>query len=295
MSPKVSIIMPTCNSESTIGDAVATVLAQSYKFWELIIVNDGASKATEKILTSFEDHRIRLISLKDCGPAKSRNLAIKEASGELIAFLDSTDLWLPDKLTLQVEQFTGGDKKLGLTHHNYVEFGDFGERLPSHMKDCKGLALAGDLYQDLMVVNFVGRLSVMVKKEALTQVGGLDETLGAQGDWDLWIKVAKAWQIGYIPEPLALYRCWTGEISKDYRPQAAQILKVLERHLLAHGNEPAKARGLWLHNRNMAHDFARAGQKKQAIAHLKEAYKAKPLSWKNLVSALYIGVKKAEN
>ncbi|MDX2471393.1 MAG: glycosyltransferase family A protein [SAR324 cluster bacterium] len=292
MNPKVSIIMPAYNSEATIGDAVATVIAQNYKSWELVIINDGSTDSTEKVAASFEDDRIRLITHINCGVAKSRNRGLEEASGELIAFLDADDLWLPDKLQMQVEQFAKGGERLGLAHHNYVEFGDFGERLPGHLKHCKGLALAGEIWQDLMVVNFIGTLSVMVKKEALTQVGGFDETLNGPEDWDLWIKVAKDWQIGYIPEPLALYRQHEGGISKDYRPYAAQILKVLERHLLAHGSKSNQARGLWLHNRHMAHGFARSGQRRQAISHFKDACRAKPMAIGNLMTALYVGVKK---
>ena len=292
MPPKVSIIMPAYNSAETISEAVLSILSQTFTHWELLIINDGSSDNTLEIANGFTDERISVLSHDNCGVAKTRNCGIKAATGELIAFLDADDLWLPEKLQAQVTCFAAGNENLGLVHHNYIEFGDFGERLPGCLKHCKGLALAGNVWQDLMIVNFIGTLSVMATKTAIEQAGGFDESLNGPEDWDLWLKIAKDNEIEYFPQPMALYRQHEGGISKDYRPYAAQLYRVLERHLLQFGDKPSQARGLWLHNRHMAHGFARAGQKKQAIKHLKEACKAKPLALANLISAVYIAMKR---
>ena len=95
----VSIIMPTYNCGRFIADAIQSVLAQTYKAWELIIVDDGSTDNTADIVTSFSDPRIRYLSNEqNMGAALTRNKALREAKGHYIAFLDADDLWTPEKL-----------------------------------------------------------------------------------------------------------------------------------------------------------------------------------------------------
>lgn len=104
MSDLISIIMPSYNTESYIADSIRSVIAQTYQNWELIIVDDCSTDRTIEIIETFDDPRIILLKNKtNSGAALSRNYALREAKGEWIAFLDSDDLWLPDKLEKQLE------------------------------------------------------------------------------------------------------------------------------------------------------------------------------------------------
>ena len=99
----VSIIMPSYNTGRYIAESIRSVLAQTYTLWELIIVDDCSTDDTHEVVKTFNDSRIRFIkNEKNCGAALTRNRAIREANGEWIAFLDSDDLWAPDKLEKQL-------------------------------------------------------------------------------------------------------------------------------------------------------------------------------------------------
>lgn len=123
----VSIIMPTYNSEMYIKKSINSVLRQTYKNWELIIVDDCSTDTTKKIIRSINDERIKLFELtKNQGAAVARNTGLKKARGEFIAFLDSDDLWKPEKLTLQVKYMKKNNYKF--TSTNYEEIDEHGDK-----------------------------------------------------------------------------------------------------------------------------------------------------------------------
>lgn len=118
----VSIIMPSWNTAALIGESIRSVLAQTYPNWELIIVDDCSTDDTDAVVASFADERIRYIkNERNCGAALTRNLALREARGEWIAFLDSDDLWTPDKLEKQIAFMRENDCPLSYTEYEKID------------------------------------------------------------------------------------------------------------------------------------------------------------------------------
>ncbi len=289
--PLFSIIMPCYNAETYLAEAVGSALGQSEPDFELIVVDDGSTDRSLEVLAQFHDPRIQILQQKNQGAAAARNQGIQKAQGEWIAFLDADDLWLPDKLQTARAAIALGGSRLGLWHHNYREFGAFGERAANPLKLAQGLRLEGEVYADLIIHNFIATLTVVARKAALEQAEGFDQGLRGPEDWDLWIKISQAWEVGYCPKPLAKYRQLVTGLSKNYKLYEKEIYKVLQRHLLSSGNKKAIAQGLWIHHRHMAHGFARQKERALSLSHWLKALRARPRAASNWSSLLWILLK----
>lgn len=209
--PLVSIIMPAYNAEKYLADAIRSVLAQTFKNWELVIVDDGSTDGTRETAQSFssQDGRIKYVSQPNRKLANARNTGIKNSSGDLVAFLDSDDLWLSHKLEAQIATMreTGAD----------VVFSDgFVFRDDETMSESvsfgtvRGRFTGEEMFALLLLDNRVPVLSALARKEILIQAGLFDEDArlhyGCE-DYDLWFRVAKAGASFYgMEEKLVRYR-----------------------------------------------------------------------------------------
>lgn len=243
--PAVSIIMPAYNAEKTIAESIQSVLNQTFRDWELIIINDGSSDSTSTIVIAYEDPRIILLEQDNSGVAEARNNGIKNASGKMIAFLDSDDLWLKTKLEkfmsyVDEYHFTGLIySKMRFFHNNpensvsYNPWEAFDESNP---------------YYHLLLVDYVPTLTVMVNKEVFDDVGLFDKAFFGTEDWDMWIRIVHKYPVALIDEELSLYRNHTSGISKKFDRQHHQKYQVMQKHLLHNPelNSLLKKKGLWI-------------------------------------------------
>ena len=285
----VSIIMPAFNAEKTIGDAIQSVLDQTYSNWELIIVDDGSTDDTFRVIQQFMDSRIKATQRSNHGVAASRNYALSIAEGQYIAFLDSDDLWFSEKLVHQLAAFQNPGSSVGLIHTNYLEFDDQGMYAPKPLKHLFGLKIEGQVHADLMVHDFIATLTVMVTREAIAAVGMFREDFYGTEDWDLWIRIAEHFTVKYLPTQLGKYRLVNGSLSKNYDKYEQELQKVLDSHLeKKHTSSAHLHLGRWLFHKHMAHGFARSENFKKAFFHWKKAFAAKPLELKNILSLLYL-------
>ena len=213
---KVSIIIPTYNREKKIVKAIESVLNQTYKNFELIVVDDGSTDKTKSVVESFKDPRIKYYFQENSGrPAVARNTGIKNCSGSLIAFLDSDDEWLPTKLEKQIKKMKDNKEADVVTclcifknESNNTE----------NKKDFYNYS--GKFFDRLFyTLDSMTPSSVLVKKEILDKVGLFDESKMCAGveDFDLWLRIAKSgYKIDYVPEHLFKYNYHPGIfISKD--------------------------------------------------------------------------------
>lgn len=195
---KVSIIMPSYNTAQFIERSIESVVAQTYQNWELIIVDDCSSDNTDEVVSEIRDERIKYFKNdKNYGAAYSRNKALREASGKWIAFLDSDDLWMPDKLEKQIRFMESNQYHFSYT--NYVEI-DEDDQLT-------GMFVTGPkkINKALMYTfNYMGCLTVMYDREfvGLVQI----EDLKKRNDYALWIKVSHKSSAYLLNETLAQYR-----------------------------------------------------------------------------------------
>ncbi|WP_310489427.1 glycosyltransferase family 2 protein [Chamaesiphon sp. VAR_69_metabat_338] len=202
-SPTVSVVIPTYNRAGVIGKPIRSVLAQSYQDFEIIVVDDCSNDDTERVLESFNDPRIRYIRHQsNSGAAVARNTGIDNSTGAYIAFLDSDDEWLPEKLAKQLNLFQQCSSEVGFIYTGFaaVDEGDRVKRIvSSHHR--------GSLSDRLLYSNFIGTPStVMVKRKYLQQVRGFDPNMPSFiEDMDLWLRLSEHCQFEVIPEVLTRY------------------------------------------------------------------------------------------
>ena len=215
MAQEVSVIIPTYNRSAYIGEAIRSVQAQSYPRVEIIVADDGSTDRTADIVAGFGD-AVRYISLPHSGqPAVARNRALREASGEFIAFLDSDDQFLPDKLTLQVASFEQ-HPEVGLVYSNGHFFRDDPAQPTGYVLD--GMPTpSGEILSELLRGNFLASPVVLLRRSCLDVVSPFDEDprLFVAEDYELWLRISAHFPAIYAPGDVAAIRRHTGSASHD--------------------------------------------------------------------------------
>ena len=202
---EVSVIMPTYNCGRFIAESIRSVLAQTYTNWELIIVDDCSTDNTKEIVRGFDDARIRFLqNEQNEGAAVTRNKALRAAKGQYIAFLDSDDLWAPDKLARQIAFME--QHGYAFTYHEYIEIDEASEPM--------GIYVSGKKHVrpfDMYCCCWPGCLSVMYD----TQVVGLIQIpdIRKNNDSAMWLQAIRKADCYLLPENLAQYRRRTGSIT----------------------------------------------------------------------------------
>lgn len=206
--PKVSIIIPTYNSSRFIKRTIGSVLAQTFRDWELIIVDDCSRDSTELAVREFAkfDKRIKFIKTPENsgGPATPKNIGLENAVGEYVAFLDHDDEWFPEKLEKQLRVFQNSkDENLGLVscYINLVE-----EKTKKNISKHTKL-FRGDVLPKIIKENFiVTTSSVMIKNEIIKKIGFFDSSFKTFDDWDMWIRIAeKGYYFDFVNSVLINY------------------------------------------------------------------------------------------
>jgi len=210
-NPLVSVIIPMFNGENTIGETIRSVQAQTYQNWELLVVDDCSTDKSRDVLKELtrQDRRIRLIEsdYNFGGPARPRNIGIRNASGKYLAFLDSDDLWLPNKLKLEVD-FLENNKEYFLVHSKC-----FIKKNEKISGTSPRKADSGNVFNRLYLeLNFIACLTVMMvnKKDPEQFFFPEEERFISVEDYVLWLSIAKKHRIGFIDEPLAIYMLHEG-------------------------------------------------------------------------------------
>jgi glycosyltransferase involved in cell wall biosynthesis len=225
--PAVTVIIPTFNRAAIVGRAIRSVLAQTCQDWELIVVDDGSTDGTEQGVRSFSDHRIKYIRHeRNRGGAAARNTGIRCARGEYVAFLDSDDEWLPEKLEKELEVFRDSDPEVGLVYSGQIVLDERGRVLKVGMP-----RKSGWVHGALLESNFIGSCSrVTVKKQVLDRVAGFDETFLNGEDSDLWLRVAKVWKIACVPYCLVRRYLLSDRLTASLWDICAGRERILQKH-----------------------------------------------------------------
>ena len=199
-NPHVSVIIPTYNRGWVLKEAIDSVLAQEFKEFELIVVDDGSTDNTGEILDSYEQDII-VLRQSNKGVSAARNRGITEAAGRLVAFLDSDDLWLPRKLTSQVDFFNLNPAAvINQTEEIWVRNGVRVNPKTRHHK------FSGMIFERSLALCLVSPSAVMIKKNLFSEVGVFDENLPACEDYDLWLRISCRYPVHLIETPLIMKR-----------------------------------------------------------------------------------------
>lgn len=209
--PKVSIVIPVYNALEYLPYAIASVEAQSFQDFEVLIVDDGSTDNIEEwFLENIFDCRYRLISQENQGISGARNRGVKEAVGEYVAFLDADDFWAPEKLEQQTNCL---DHEPGVALvHTWLSMVDVSGQPTGRVLESYA---EGDAYKSLLVKNSVACASVMLRRQCFEKVGYFDLDLLSMEDWDMWIRMARHYRFAVIPDALTFYRQVPTSLTKD--------------------------------------------------------------------------------
>jgi alpha-1,3-rhamnosyltransferase len=221
--PLVSVIIPAYNHEQYVGACLESVIKQSYRNIQIIVINDGSTDNTEgKILSLIQnsERNISYISKENEGVCKTLNLGLSIAKGKYIAFLASDDMWAHNRIEKQVcfleknssVGFIFSDSKFVfnevVSNSRYSDYKLVLNKIFSEPYTIK------NIYYDLILENFISAITVLVRKKCIDEVGIFDSNIAFE-DYDMWLRLSKKFPVAYIPETLALYRIHTTNISHD--------------------------------------------------------------------------------
>jgi glycosyltransferase involved in cell wall biosynthesis len=221
----ISVIIPTFNYGRFLRQAIDSVLAQTYAPLEIIVVDDGSTDDTPEIAASYGD-RIRYIRQRNAGVGAARNKGIASARGEYLAFLDSDDLWLPEKLERQIARFEASPE-LGFVHTGVERFDESGS-LGISMPAFEGRIAREMLRLDREIVAAIGS-GLLLPKRVAEEVGGFDTRLPPSEDWDFCYRIALRYRVGFVPLVLVRYRLHAAGIHLNVARMEKGMLTALEK------------------------------------------------------------------
>ncbi len=223
--PLISVIIPVYNGEKTIRETIESVLNQTFREFELLVINDGSQDRTLEIVESIQDSRLKVFSYPNAGQSTSRNRGIELATGEYISFIDADDLWTPDKLEAQVKVLQ--ENPQAAVAYSWTNWIDESSQLVgkgSHITE------KGKVFAKLLLNDFVANGSnSLIRRQVLTEVGGFDASVTPAEDWDMWLRIAAHYEFVAVPSSQVLYRITPNSASFNVWKMEVSSLKVIEK------------------------------------------------------------------
>lgn len=241
--PRVSVVMPTFNRAVELPRSIHSVLSQTVRDLELVIIDDASTDSTESVVASFNDDRIRYEKLtKNVGGAEARNVGIRMARSDIVAFQDSDDEWTCLKLESLLNELES-DEELGVVFSSYIQVWNTGCRL---MPVGKYKFLQDHAYTSLLWQNHIGTPALMVKKKHLDEVGGFDPMMPRYQDWALALNLAQVTALKYVEEPTLLAYVTKGSITQNNNAHRIALERLYEAHSIAISKDKT-LKAAWLH------------------------------------------------
>ena len=228
----VSVIIPAYNAEAFIERTLNSVLSQTYKNIEVLVVDDGSQDKTVEIVQAIaqKDNRVKLLQQANSGVAAARNLGIKHSQGEFIAPIDADDIWYPQNIEKQVQCLLEGGESVGLVYSWSVDI----DEQDLATGNFRASNIEGKVYKTLVCHNFLGNASAsLIRRSCFEKLGGYNCQLreeNAQGceDWELYLRIAEHYQFRVVREFLIGYRKILGSMSRDYSKMAKSHSLMLQ-------------------------------------------------------------------
>jgi glycosyltransferase involved in cell wall biosynthesis len=202
-APFVTVIVPSLNQGQYIGEALDSIFAQTYKDYEVIVVDGGSTDGTAAAVGRYGD-KVLFFRQSGKGVSRAKNQALERARGRFIAFLDADDAWYPDKLARQVALLED-HPEYGFCSSDVDFFDETGITIRSAI-GAEKKPRSGMVFDDLFANNFISSATIILRRECFEKVGRFDEEIFYAEDTEMWIRVAKEFSLGYISESLSRYR-----------------------------------------------------------------------------------------
>jgi glycosyltransferase involved in cell wall biosynthesis len=224
----VSVIIPVYNRMDLLPRAVRSVLNQTYDKLEIIVVDDGSTEDIKGVLDILDDDRIHFIrQTTNRGVAATRNIGIRSAQGEYIAFLDSDDEWFEHKIERQLSDLIDRGDDYQISYHPV----DFSKDFDSKFARRSAFDKEGDILQYALEGNCVGIVTMVMKRDHVLSMGGFDERFRGHEDWEFLIRLAEYYKFGYVDEILARIHIHKGsKLSREYDKYAHHRKLLYDRH-----------------------------------------------------------------
>ncbi len=253
--PSVSVVIPTYNRSALLKQAVLSVLAQTYTDFEIIVVDDGSTDDTRQVVEGLRDPRVRYVWQQNQQRCVARNHGIREARGQWIAFLDSDDLWFPNRLRYQFQAMVR-NPGIGFVYCGSVRVDERGRFVyPQDFLRFRKTDAVTDKYSELLVADCLTSITPLIDSDLLREVGEFDATLRHAEDWDMWIRMAGKTKFLLVDQALTAVRIHTGNRSGNPLTTLPADMVILDKHMPAGEDTTDPA----LRTRAEMHSYARAG------------------------------------
>ena len=226
-APRVSILLPVYNREALIAQAVESVMSQTMSDWELIVVDDASTDRTREVLARYQS-RLTLITQAHAGAYVARNRALQEAKGELIAFLDSDDRWLPQKLERQIPLFDNPETGLVYGNAQLMKISTTGRKALRRTFFDLYAPARGQVFEPLMRRNFIPQSSVVVRRSSLQKTGPFSRTEALGADYAKWAQIALVDCFEYIQQPVFELSLHEGSLSRRRGESIGSQIRLFE-------------------------------------------------------------------
>ena len=277
----VSVVIPTFNRRDYITIALDSVLAQNYKDYEIVVIDDGSRDDTKEVLRPYQD-AISYFYQENRGISGARNRGIRESRGDYIALLDSDDYWLPEKLKRQVDRIRK-EPECGMVATRCSSIAPDGTFRKKNRPGKSGWIL-----NDIFKANFIRTSSALITRKCFDTVGLFDESLPEGEEYDLWLRIAKQYPIAFINEPLTVYTDNPHGVSTDSLAGRLIRLKVLEKEYLKESIPPQLYKKRMSRNYHyVGRHYLKRGKKSEGMQYLRQALSLNPLNIKNLFYYLW--------
>lgn len=269
---KVSVILPTYNRAEILSRSINSLIQQTYADLEIVVVDDASTDDTESVVKSFNDERINyILHDENRGANVARNTGISQSTGEYIAFQDSDDVWLPQKIQRQIEAFQQARSETGLVSAGVCRV------WPDYQTDY----LPGDKWRtqdfirSLIHNNFIPTQAAMIKRECIQKVGNFNNELPRLQDWEMWIRLSKEYNFELVDETLVVKNMNVDELSYSRRntdhPHALEL--IIKRHKELFSDYPD---AFAMHLLNIGSQYILQGNPEKGNEYLKKSIKERP-------------------
>ncbi|QJT07950.1 glycosyltransferase family 2 protein [Oceanidesulfovibrio marinus] len=227
-TPAVSIIITCYNYGQYVGEALDSVLNQTFTDWEAFVVDDGSTDNTADVVSRYlDDPRVRYVYQQNAGQASAKNTGIREAKGEFVAFLDADDIWQSEKLAMQLPLFSNPNVGVVYSKRRILDTNGVIRTFyhpPLHR---------GNVLDHMFIDNFVCFSSSIARRSILNDARGFDESLDMGIDYDLWIRLAARYEFDFVDAPLVTYRVGhTGQMSNKLLCRLDHAWEIMHKNLL---------------------------------------------------------------
>lgn len=229
MNDLVSVVIPAYNTGYYVSHAIESVLAQSYPNIQIVLINDGSVDKTDREIERYlPNDRIKYIYQDNMGPSATRNVGIINSDGSLIAFLDSDDIWLPNKIEKQLNKLYESGADIIYSGRKIIDkAGNPLSHIPSH-KFYRGYVL-----EKIYIDNFICMSSVLIKKTIFNDIGLFDTNLKMSEDYEFWLRAATKYVFDYVDESLVEYRIHSAQASSRYLERLKAIEQIYDMHAVS--------------------------------------------------------------